>query len=156
MGMIFCRGCGKEIHESAPTCPHCGAKQLTAASSGSTNSSGDGFLDLGLQPLKKYADFKGRARRKEYWYFVLICFLVNFVVGFIGGFLGSGVQMLTGVITLLFALGTIIPSIAVGVRRMHDTDRSGWWILLPIVNLVFLCIDGQQGSNRFGDDPKSN
>ena len=155
MAMIFCRGCGKEIHESAPACPHCGAPQLSFKSGGdSSNSSGDGFFELGLQPLKKYADFQGRARRKEYWYFVLLCFAINFVIGFTGGLLGHGAQATTGVVTGLFALGTILPSIAVGVRRMHDTDRSGWWLLLPLVNLVFLCSNGQQGQNRFGDDPK--
>ena len=59
-----------------------------------------------------------------------------------------------GGLMLLFWLGTIIPAIAVSVRRMHDQDRSGWWILCPIANIIFLFIDGTPGSNRFGPDPK--
>jgi uncharacterized membrane protein YhaH (DUF805 family) len=151
MAMVFCRGCGKEIHESAASCPHCGAQKTNPVST--SNSSDTGFINLGLQPFNKYATFQGRARRKEYWYFGLICFAVNVVIGILGGISGSleSVNVISG----LFSLATIIPSIAVGVRRMHDTDRSGWWLLLPIVNLVFLCSDGQRNSNRYGNDPKS-
>jgi uncharacterized membrane protein YhaH (DUF805 family) len=156
MAMVFCKGCGKEIHESAPTCPHCGAPQFSNSKNASNSAGGDGFFELGFRPFQKYADFSGRARRKEYWYFVLVCFLINFTIGFIGGLMGHSMQAITGIFTILFSLGTLLPSIAVGVRRMHDTDRSGWWILFPIVNLVFLCIDGQQGSNRFGDNPKES
>ena len=60
-----------------------------------------------------------------------------------------------GPLTALLYLGVIVPSIAVGVRRMHDSDRSGWWLLLPIVNLVFLLLEGTKGPNRFGPDPKA-
>lgn len=140
MTMVFCRGCGKEIHESAPTCPHCGAPQSTEAGGGGAN----GFFEMGMRPLKKYADFQGRARRKEYWYFfILICV--------IGAVLSSIHPALYGI----FWLGVLIPGIAVAVRRLHDTDRSGWWIIVPIVGFVFLCLQGQQGPNRFGADPKT-
>jgi uncharacterized membrane protein YhaH (DUF805 family) len=101
-----------------------------------------------LEVLKKYAIFQGRARRKEYWMFFLFNMIITFAVGFVGGmlkmtFLGS-----------LYTLAVLVPSIAVGVRRMHDTDHSGWWLLLPIVNLVFACTDGTPGPNEYGPSPK--
>lgn len=142
MSMVFCRGCGKEIHESALACPHCGAPQSALAVGGNAGES-DAFLELAMQPLKKYADFQGRARRKEYWYFILICGVLGGVLGAINTFLYA-----------IFWLGVLIPSIAAGVRRLHDTDRSGWWLIVPIVGFVFLCLDGQPGLNRFGASPK--
>jgi uncharacterized membrane protein YhaH (DUF805 family)/type II secretory pathway pseudopilin PulG len=108
--------------------------------------------------LKKYAVFSGRARRKEYWMFFLFNVIIAYVFGFAVGLLGahtglSGASILT--LTQIYTLATLIPSIAVGVRRMHDTDHSGWWLLFPIVNLVFLCTHGKRGDNRFGSDPKA-
>jgi len=103
-----------------------------------------------LEALKKYAVFSGRARRKEYWIFFLFNFIIAFILGFIEGFAGG-----TGILANIYNLAVIIPSIAVGVRRMHDTDRSGWWLLLPIVNIVFLVLDSQPENNRFGANPKA-
>lgn len=107
--------------------------------------------------LKKYADFSGRARRKEYWMFfliyVLISIVIGFVLGLIGGILGMG-SALGDIVTLILALGLLIPSISVAVRRMHDIGRSGWWILVPIVGLVFLFFDSQPGTNEYGANPK--
>jgi uncharacterized membrane protein YhaH (DUF805 family) len=105
-----------------------------------------------LAVLKKYAEFNGRARRKEYWMFCLINLIIYFVFGLIMGLAHStsGLNILINI----YQLAIFIPSIAVGVRRMHDTDHSGWWILLPIVNLVFACTEGTPGENRFGSDPK--
>ena len=156
MSMVFCSGCGKEIHETAITCPQCGAPQkVTATTSNSTqdgpvNAVVNGFWNLAIRPLKMYAEFKGRARRKEYWFFILFIFMINFILGFIGGVAHIDVSIITSLITL----GFFIPNIAVGVRRMHDSDHSGWWLLLPIVNLVFLCFDSTKGQNRFGNCPK--
>jgi uncharacterized membrane protein YhaH (DUF805 family) len=103
-----------------------------------------------LEVLKKYAVFSGRARRKEYWMFFLFNVIIAFVLGFVEGLAGG-----PGVLGNLYALAVLIPGIAVGVRRMHDTDHSGWWLLLPIVNLVFLVQESQQGDNRFGSNPKA-
>jgi len=111
---------------------------------------------------KKYATFEGRARRSEYWYFALFYFLVIFVLAIVDGVTGTlneevGIGLLSG----LFVLATFVPTIAVTVRRLHDTDRSGWWVLLeflPIVGalvvLVFMVLDSQPGANRFGPNPK--
>ncbi len=116
------------------------------------------MLDWMTMPLKRYTDFSGRSRRKEYWFFVLGVWIVMIALSIIEGILG-----LTGMIggaygplTALFYLGVLIPLIAVAIRRMHDQDRSGWWILFPIVNIVFLFLDGTKGANRFGPDPKDS
>jgi uncharacterized membrane protein YhaH (DUF805 family) len=100
-----------------------------------------------LAVLKKYAVFSGRARRKEYWMFILFNLIIAFVLGFVEGIVGG-----KGLLGNLYTLAMIIPGIAVGVRRMHDTDRSGWWLLLPIVNLVFLIQDSQHGNNRRSEE----
>jgi hypothetical protein len=81
--------------------------------------------------------------------FVLVNLLISFVLGFVEGMAGG-----PGIIANIYALAVLIPAIAVYVRRMHDSDHSGWWSLLPIVNLVFACTEGTRGDNRFGPDPK--
>ncbi len=101
--------------------------------------------------LKKYATFAGRARRKEYWMFFLISIIISVVLTLVEELVGG-----KGIIANLYTLAVLIPSIAVGVRRMHDTDHSGWWILLPIVNLVFAVTEGTGGDNRFGSNPKAS
>ena len=102
-----------------------------------------------LKVLKNYAGFSGRARRKEYWMFFLVNMGISFVIGLIGGaiefeLLGS-----------LYSLAVMIPSIAVGVRRIHDTNKSGWFILIPIYNLILFATEGNSGSNEYGEDPKA-
>ena len=112
--------------------------------------------------LKKYAVFSGRARRKEYWLFYLLFLLVYIFFAIIDAASGTldsatGIGALTGILFL----AVLIPQLAVGVRRLHDTDRSGWWLLVgfiplvgPIVLIVFFCLDGSAGDNRFGENPK--
>ena len=114
-----------------------------------------------LQALKNYANFSGRARRKEYWYFALFNLIISFVLGFIDGMIGSfspeaGMGLLGGIYTLAI----LIPGLSVSVRRLHDTDRSGWWLLIglvpligAIVLLVFMVQDSKAGSNKFGENP---
>ncbi|AWB77040.1 DUF805 domain-containing protein [Stenotrophomonas maltophilia] len=110
-------------------------------------------------PLVRYAQFSGRASRSEFWWFqlfVVIVLIPSNVLGFIAGYTGSSTLALisTGVGALVW-LAIIVPLIAVTVRRLHDTDRSGWWYLLmlvPIVGLVvlvFLLLPGTPGNNRF-------
>ena len=116
-----------------------------------------------LMPLQRYADFQGRSRRKEYWMFLLGVFIAAIILGIIEGVLGlSGmVGGVYGPLTTLLLLGIIVPSIAVQVRRFHDQDKSGWFVLLGfipfvggIIVLVFMCLEGTRGPNRFGPDPK--
>lgn len=107
-----------------------------------------------LEALTKYAEFSGRSRRREYWLFFLFTIIANMVAGVLDVATG------TGAISAIVAIVLIVPSIAVLVRRLHDTNRSGWWallILLPILGglilLIFCIFKGTQGSNRFGPDP---
>src|SRR5436309_182179 len=86
-----------------------------------------------LEALKKYAVFSGRARRKEYWMYSLFVFVIYAVLAGIGA--GAKVPAVM-VLAVVFYLGVLIPSLAVGVRRLHDTGRSGWWLLFGIVPLV--------------------
>lgn len=106
--------------------------------------------------VRKYADFQGRATRPEFWWFMLAILLATLVAAIVDdGLIGRG-----EVLETLVGLGTIIPSLAVGVRRLHDTDRSGWWQLLhlvPLIGLIVLIVwwvaPGDAGSNRFGAPP---
>jgi uncharacterized membrane protein YhaH (DUF805 family) len=108
-----------------------------------------------LDVLKKYAVFEGRASRKEYWMFVLFNILISIVLSIVFDLLG------VHLLVFLYSLAILIPSIAVGVRRLHDTNRTGWWLLIglipligTIVLLVFFVIDSQPGSNQYGPNPK--
>jgi uncharacterized membrane protein YhaH (DUF805 family) len=116
-----------------------------------------------VEPLRKYAVFGGRARRREYWWFALFTFLVSVPLA-IGDILIIGYEAFSayaaGPLLGLFALATLLPSLGVSVRRLHDGDRSGWWLLLallPVVGalvlLFWFCSRGSIGANRFGDDP---
>lgn len=119
-----------------------------------------------IKVLKQYADFSGRARRKEYWMFFLINFLISFAIGFVSGFIAginpeSTMASATIILPLAYSLAVFIPSIAVGVRRLHDTNRSGWWLLISlvpiigfIVLIVFFVQDSQLGANQYGENPK--
>src|SRR5690554_2411323 len=87
--------------------------------------------------LKKYAVFSGRARRSEYWFFVLFNMIVAFILGFIDGFFGlADAEVGVGLLGMIYGLAVIIPSLAVGVRRLHDTNRSGWWLLISLVPFI--------------------
>ena len=101
-----------------------------------------------LKVLQNYATFKGRARRSEFWYFQLFNFIFSFLLGLVGGMMGFPF------LGLIFSLAVLIPGLAVGVRRMHDTGKSGWFFLIPIYSLILACTDGNIGANKYGDDPK--
>lgn len=101
-----------------------------------------------LQVLRKYAVFQGRARRSEYWYFTLFSLIVAILLSVIGIYMGSHL------LYSLYSLAVLVPSIAVAVRRMHDVDKSGWFILIPIYNLILCCTAGTEGPNQYGSDPK--
>lgn len=111
-----------------------------------------------IDAMKKYSDFSGRARRKEYWFFVLFNIIIGITLGFIGGVTGSSlIQLLSG----LYSLAVIVPGIAVSVRRLHDTGRSGWLLLLSLIPLigaliliVFMVQDSMPLQNSYGPNPK--
>jgi uncharacterized membrane protein YhaH (DUF805 family) len=118
-------------------------------------------MDWYLTVLRKYADFQGRARRKEYWMFFLFNIIVAMVLGILDGAVLHTRLGGFGLLSGLYSLFVIIPGIAVGVRRLHDTNRSGFWMLiafLPIIGafvlLVFNCLEGTPGDNDYGPNPK--
>jgi uncharacterized membrane protein YhaH (DUF805 family) len=111
-----------------------------------------------LHVLRNYAQFDGRSRRSEYWYFFLFNVIVAVVLGIADGVLRKILGF--GMLGMLYGLAVLVPGIAVSIRRLHDTDRSGWWLLLafvPIVDLVliwFMAQDSNAGTNRYGQNPK--
>lgn len=104
-----------------------------------------------LEVLKKYTVFNGRARRAEYWYFVLFNVIISFILGIIDGAIG----LLQFGVSDIYSLGVLIPSIAVGVRRMHDVGKSGWYLLIPIYNIILAATEGEPNTNEYGPDPKN-
>ncbi len=99
--------------------------------------------------LNKYAIFSGRARRQEYWYFILFSFIISI-----------GLMIIETIIKIrmienIYSLAVLIPSIAVGVRRMHDVNKSGWFLLIPFYNLILTFTEGTIGPNQYGADPKN-
>ena len=123
-----------------------------------------GLVSWYLGVWKQYATFTGRARRKEYWFFYLFNTLALFVlalldgvlVGILMGLAGSDDPSGVSPLYTIYALVALIPTIAVGIRRMHDTDHRGWWLLVPIASLVLLIMPGTDGPNRFGPDQKGS
>ena len=117
-----------------------------------------------LEVLKKYAAFDGRSRRKEYWFFILFNVLISMALAFIDRLMGNvdpetGLGLFSGI----YALGVMIPGMAVSVRRLHDTGRSGWWLLInlvpvigAIVFLYFMVLDSTPERNEYGPSPKGN
>jgi uncharacterized membrane protein YhaH (DUF805 family) len=103
-----------------------------------------------LKVLQNYAKFSGRARRSEYWYFFLFNVIIALAFGFVCGLLQ--VPQLANIYTL----AVLIPAIAVAVRRMHDVGKSGWFVLIPIYNLILACTKGDTGDNEYGEDPKAD
>lgn len=112
--------------------------------------------------FNQYCGFKGRASRAEFWWFALFGFVLGFVLGFVDGLLFTLTEneffALLG-FRGLFQLGVFLPNLAVTARRLHDTDKSGWWMLLyltiigGIVVFIFTLLRGNEGSNKYGEDP---
>ncbi|WP_028927203.1 DUF805 domain-containing protein [Pseudonocardia acaciae] len=115
-----------------------------------------------VKVLRQYADFNGRARRTELWMFALFNVIAMLVLGIIDAVAGLKIDPGFGVLGSIYSLAVLVPGLAVSVRRLHDTGRSGWWILLglvPIVGgivlLVWYCTPGKPENNRWGANPKT-
>jgi uncharacterized membrane protein YhaH (DUF805 family) len=138
-------------------------------------------MEWAILPLRKYSDFTGRARRKEFWLFMLLMFVVSLIATAIESVLGMNGMILGtyGPLTLILAIALLTPQLSVSVRRLHDTNRSGWWVLLgfvpvatmllsgitgigvlnllalaALVLLYFFILEGTKGPNQYGPDPK--
>ena len=104
-------------------------------------------MNFYLKALKNYAKFDGRAHQAEYWYF----FLFNFIISTVFSLVGGAVDFL--LLGNIYSLAVMIPSIAVGARRMHDIGKSGWFLIIPFYNLYLLCQKGEAGTNQYGANP---
>lgn len=109
-----------------------------------------------LNVVKNYVGFQGRARRKEYWMFVLFNAIISAIIYAIEMLIGT-----IGIISMLYSLAVLLPSLAVTARRLHDIGKSGWWILIAfvpfvggIILFVFTCLDSQSSTNQHGPNPK--
>lgn len=118
-----------------------------------------------LKVLKQYADFNGRARRTEYWMYLLFNLIFAVIAAVLDNILGLKFtpEIPYGYLYLLYALVTFLPGLAVSVRRLHDVDKSGWFLfisLIPIIGGIWLLVlyatEGTQSRNKYGDDPKGN
>jgi uncharacterized membrane protein YhaH (DUF805 family) len=120
-------------------------------------------VDYALMPLKRYADFSGRSRRSEYWFFILMNIVVYAVLGGLWAMMRNNAlgSIFMGIL-VLYGLAMFIPSLACQIRRFHDQDKSGWFALLNfipylggLIVLVFMFLEGTKGDNKFGPDPKA-
>lgn len=148
MVMVSCRGCGKDVHETIAACPHCGCALIPLKDGTETSHTFSGAVKTCLQ---KYATFKGRASRAEYWYFYLFFFLVSLVASVLDTILEMNAFLTIAQLALL------LPSLAAATRRLHDIGRSGWWqfITLTIIGifvlLYWLAKQGVKESNQYGE-----
>jgi len=169
--MPFCNKCGTQIPENVKFCPSCGkpvAPVAPAAIPMATQSSSVFGQMLGLETAenlslwdyfikcwKNYANFEGRARRKEYWGFTLFCTLVSFGIMIVDIMISGD-----GILYALYYFAALIPILAVSWRRMHDIGKSGWnWLwALTIVGFLYLfvlcCTEGEAKENKYGPNPK--
>ena len=118
-----------------------------------------------IDVLKKYTVFSGRARRKEFWMFFLFSTIISVILAVVDEFMGWQFETggdIIGFLSTLYYLAVVLPYLAVIVRRLHDTERTGWWMLIAfipfvgvLILLVFLILQGTRGDNRFGPDPKA-
>lgn len=162
--LFRCPQCGQSYEGSAEdigsefSCEKCGATfrldpDAAAPVSGKRRPSGFGCW---LGTLRRYAGFRGRARRREYWWANVFEFLLMFVAGFVDAIVEADQWIVVAI-----GAATLLPMLAVTARRLHDTDKSAWWMLLtlvPVLHLAYLAwilTNGDKGPNRFGPDPKA-
>ena len=113
-------------------------------------------MEFFIRAYKNYANFSGRDTRQQYWMFVLFNFIIAVILMIIDSLIGTA-----GLLSGIFSLVNILPSIAIATRRLHDIGKSGWWqliVLVPIIGFIVLIIwlakQGMEGANQFGDDPR--
>ena len=139
---MYCNKCGSIVPDNASRCTACGAAIAQPKES-------VGILEAVKLYFTRYTDFKGRSRRSEYWW-------ASLAIGILGGIVGAIIPDLAWIWTL----ATLVPSLAICVRRLHDVGKSGWWylwILLPIVGTIILLVQFCKDStpdNQWGPNPK--
>lgn len=169
---MYCSNCGTDAGQSS-FCPNCGTNLVGLKTSGTVTNFNP--ITAYKSMFKKYAQFNGRSRRSEYWFATLANYILMIIVYAIlyvpmivdlsnNGEPSTVTIALSGIVGLLimvYAFAIIIPSLAMSVRRLHDTGRSGWCLLLSLIPLVggiivfvFMVLDSQPGPNRYGANPK--
>jgi len=180
---MFCNKCGKQIDDNSRFCEFCGVgfagvdnspmQQYQAQQqqpppyfqqpAAYQNTSGFGWY---IKAMKQYVDFSGRARRKEYWMFYLFNMVFFVLTMILDNLLGTTFEILGeslgyGWFYMIYAFAVFLPSLAVGVRRLHDIGKSGWFYLIglipfvgAIILLVWFCTNSQFGANKWGANPK--
>lgn len=159
-----CPFCGQISEASAQyagtedNCPSCGKRFKLVAMSDSASSSNCLMCYFGM--FKRYVGFRGRSPRREFWWAMLFHTITTVIIAFIDGFVFSGYRDPQGLLVQIYFFASLLPLFAVQVRRLHDTNKSGWWVLLslvPVLNIVYvvwLATDSDKGDNRFGENPK--
>ena len=158
-----CTACGHDNTEDAQFCGGCGVSLSGSTASGIRIGTAElpmvSFPNADKFGFQKYFDFSGRATRAETWWWILFLQLINVGLWIVDEFGGLGLEL----ISLVFFLGILIPSLALGVRRLHDINRTGWWLLLwlgsifiiPVILLIVWAIKrGDYGPNKYGPDPR--
>ena len=156
-----CPKCGNENREYAQFCGGCGASLSVSPITSSTPQVTVDFPEAVKLGFQRYNDFSGRSSRAEYWWFTLFIVLVDIILIAVDTVvLGTDLGGI-GLLSVIWELGTLIPSLAIGARRLHDIDKSGWWLLLWfvlvigwIVLLVWAIKQSDEGSNKYGPDPR--
>lgn len=158
---MYCSACGEKNLDANDECQQCGAALQAAPPVNSTRTPAKNPFAYYFGCFKQYFQFKGRARRAEYWWF----FVVNLIPAVTLSLLDRQLGLVSestgyGLISGLYIAVAFIPSLAVTVRRLHDTGRSGWWFLLsliPVINIaliILLALDGAKSANKYGESPK--
>lgn len=117
-----------------------------------------------LDAIKEYVAFNGRARRKQYWMFQLFHGIIILALAGLDHAMGTlNLEMRLGLLSGIYLLATLAPNLSITVQRLHDTNNSGWWLLIsliplvgPLVLLIFMVFDGTNGQNQYGPNPKEN
>ena len=179
MVLNYCQSCGTQMLQTMRLCPQCGgrvfssappvrASKIVAEVRGATGVPQPrhevSFSEAASLFFRNYANFEGRSSRAAFWWWVLCAVLVSAALGLLlvsAAQSGPGAGGAAAFIYLGFGFATLIPGIALNVRRLHDTDKSGWWLLLGIVPFagiilfIFFCLPGTTGPNRFGPDAEA-
>ena len=165
---MYCKFCGKKIPDISKFCRYCG-KKISASEpvtdSGKTEEhKGKHYQSMSQEQtniisnyfgvIKKYADFKGRASRKEYWLFALASTIIFFGLSYFEGYIGAFAESEETIFGLIYQLFIFLPSLAVGIRRMHDANESGWALIIPIYNIIVSLRKGKTETNKYGPPPK--
>ena len=144
---MFCEKCSEKNNEESVKCEKCGdaIKYEHKIKAKNTKTDYSNSFEYFLTPYKKYAEFSGRASRKEFWMFILFYFLIAFILSIIDNH-----DYLENTLSNIFSVVSFIPYLALAVRRVHDVNKSGWFILIPFYNLFLVLTKSDTEENRFG------